>query len=90
MKKYLRRLFPCLCITLFLPYIPLAQEVEDGVLWLGFPYKFYAVYAQHDFAVHFGVGAFLLDVFIIYLIYAVTLAIIDKCKTTTRRRASDE
>lgn len=75
-----QRLILCLCITFFLPYIPLTQGVESGTLWLGFPYKFYTVYTQNDFSVHFSIGSFLLDVFIIYLICTVLLVIADKAK----------
>lgn len=82
MKKFLsiQRLILCLCITFFLPYIPLTQGVESGVLRLGFPYKFYTVYTQHDFSIHFSIGSFLLDVLIIYFICTLILVIVDKVK----------
>lgn len=63
-----------------IPYIPFAQEVTTEALRLGFPYKFYTIYILHDFSIHFNVGTFLLDVFIMYIIYSLVSSLIDKIK----------
>lgn len=60
--------------------MPFAQETISDTLWLGFPYKFYTIYTPHDFAIHFGIGTFLLDVFIVYLIYTLILIIAQKIR----------
>ena len=90
MKKHLRiqKFLLCLCITLFLPYVPLAQKLNSGALWLGFPYKFYTIYAQNNFSVHFSLGAFLGNLFIIYLICTLILAMIDKIKIAIKKEDS--
>ena len=82
-----QRLILCLCITFFLPYIPLTQGVESGALLLGFPYKFYTVYTQNDFSVHFSIGAFLLDEFISNLICTLLLVIPDKVKKSITKES---
>lgn len=64
-----QKLIYCLCITLFLAYIPCTQEALSDTLLLGYPYKFYTIHASKNFSIHFGIGTFLLDLFIIYLIY---------------------
>lgn len=86
-KKFLnvQRLIHSLCITLFLAYMPFAQEMISDALWLGFPYKFYTIYTLHDFAIHFGIGTFLSDVFIIYLIYTLILIIAKKIRKAIRQ-----
>lgn len=90
MKKLLnnQRLILCLCIALFLPYISLTQEVESGALLLGFPCKFYTIYTQHNNAIHFNIGSFPLDVFIIYLICTLILTIVDKVKKVMEKKDS--
>lgn len=76
----IQRLIHSLCIVLFLAYIPFTQKTMSDALYLGFPYKFYTIYVHNDFAIHFGIGTFLLDVFIIYFIYTLVLAIAVKLK----------
>lgn len=65
--------------------MPFAQETISDSLWLGFPYKFYTIYTLHDFAIHFGIGTFLSDVFIIYLIYTLILIIAKKIRKPIKR-----
>lgn len=81
----IQRLIHSLCITLFLAYIPFTQETMSDALWLGFPYKFYTIYARDDFAIHFGIGTFLLDVFITYLIYTLILALAVKIRKAIKK-----
>lgn len=79
-----QRLIYSVCLTMIVPYIPFAQKVTAEALWLGFPYKFYTIYALNDFSIHFSIGTFLLDVFIIYVIYTLVSILIDKIKNKRR------
>lgn len=49
---------------------------------MGFPYKFYSIHlnAFGEFAIHFAVGTFILDVLIIFVIYTIVLALICRIK----------
>ena len=86
----IKRLIHSLCIVLFLAYIPFTQKTMSDALYLGFPYKFYTIHVRNDFAIHFGIGTFLLDVFITYLIYTLVLAIAVKIKRVVKRRYCNE
>ena len=79
-----QRLIYSVCLAMMIPYIPFTQEVTAGALWLGFPYKFYTIYTLNDFSIHFGIGTFLLDVFIVYVIYTLVSILIDKVKNNRR------
>lgn len=59
-----------------------------NALWLGFPYKFYTIYTVNDFAIHFGIGTFLLDVFIYYFIYTLIYVIADKVRNAIKKEIS--
>lgn len=89
-RKFLniQRLIHSLCITLLLAYIPITQEAMPNALWLGFPYKFYTIYTVNDFAIHFGIGTFLLDVFIYYFIYTLIYVIADKVRNAIKKEIS--
>jgi ABC-type uncharacterized transport system permease subunit len=77
----IRRVFYSIGLTLLIPYIPFTQKIAEDVLWLGFPYKFYAIHVlNNNFSIHFSIETFLLNVFIIYVIYTLILVLIDKLK----------
>ena len=84
----MQRFIFCLCITSLVPYIPITQKVVPDALRLGFPYKFYVIYAHEKFSTHFSISTFFLNVFIIYLIYTLILIIVNKIKTAIKREGS--
>lgn len=82
MKKSLinrRRLIYCIGLTFIVPYFPFVQENTGNTLWLGFPYKFYTVYyTQNGFSIHFGIGTFILDLIVFYVICTLILVLVKK------------
>ena len=81
-KRFLnvQRLIYSICLTMCISYIPFAQEVTSESMRLGFPYKFYTIHISHGFSIHFGIGTFVLDVLIIYLIFSLGHMVIQKLK----------
>lgn len=84
-KKFLKvkNLFYSICIAMSMSYLPFAQNSDKAdTLWLGFPYKFYSIHINmfRGFAIHFAIGTFILDVFIVYVLYTIILNLIDKRK----------
>ncbi len=81
-KRFLnvQRLIYSICLTMCISYIPFAQEVTSESIRLGFPYKFYTIHISHGFSIHFGIGTFVLDVLIIYLIFSLGHMVIQKLK----------
>lgn len=52
-------------------YIPLFQEVTNDVIRMGFPSNFYSIHVNQTktISAHFSITTFLLDVFIMFLVY---------------------
>lgn len=82
MKKFLtsQNLLYSICLAMFISFFPFTQEKTSEVLRLGFPYKFYTIYTSHNSSIHFGIGTFLFNVLVIYLIYTLVFATINKIK----------
>lgn len=82
MKRYhkIEELFIVIGFVMCIPYIPLTQKIEENLLLLGFPYKFYSIHinTQQIISIHFSMGNFLLDIIIIYVIYMLLKKTISK------------
>ena len=63
-------------------------DIKDDALILGFPYKFYTIHINtlDKFSIHFGVGGFILDVFITYVICMAILVLIKKLKLINKSK----
>lgn len=70
MRICIQRLLLSISTTLLVSFIPLTQELTNNILWMGFPSKFYSINVYNNFSVHFGIGAFVVDVVLMYMVFS--------------------
>ena len=67
-------------VSLIAAAIPATCRISEGVFEIGLPFSFFRVYASeaNGFAAHFGIGTFIGNLIIAYIICYITRKIIKK------------
>lgn len=83
-KIKIQRLLFSLCVTMATSYFSLFQEKSPEELKLGFPCRFYTIYARDNYPTCLNLGAFITNIAILYFICTVITIAYKKVKDKFR------